>query len=121
MGYGAHMVHLQRCSVGAFRLTQAYTLGDLERLDQQERLYERLIPLAQALNFLPVLCLSSQQYQILQKKQGRALSEILAALPESTMKAEFYRLRTHRQETFAVIHRHPANHHKWKLSYLEIP
>ena len=121
MGYGAHMIHLQRCAVGPFRLMQAYTLDDLERLDRQGRLDERLIPLARALDFLPVLTLNAQQYQILQKKQGRALSEILGALSESTMKAQSYCLRAPCRETFAVIHRHTANHHAWKLLYLEMP
>lgn len=121
MGYGAHMVNLQRCAIGAFCLTQAYTLDNLERLDQCGCLQERFIPLTQALDFLPSLSLSSQQYQILQKKQGRALSEILAAFPEPAIQAESYRLCTEKQETFAVIHRHTTNHNGWKLSYLEIP
>lgn len=119
MGYGAHMVRLQRCAIGPFSLTQAYTLDDLDRFNRQGRLYERLIPLVSALDFLPVLDLSLQQCQILQKKQGRALSEIIGTLPEPT--AESYRLRAQSQETFAVMHRHTANHQGWKLSYFEIP
>ena len=121
LGYGAHMVHLQRCAIGTFYLKQAYTLNDLKRLAQRGSLQERFIPLAQALDFLPLLSLNSQQCHILQKKQGRALSEILAALPESAKKAESYRLCTEKRETFAVIHRHTTNHNGWKLSYLEIP
>jgi tRNA pseudouridine55 synthase len=121
MGYGAHMVHLQRCAIGAFVLTQACTLEELQHLSQQGRLSERIIPLARALDFLPVLSLSSQQFQILQKKQGRALSEIFAALPEPPINAGSYRLRTQRHETFAVIHRHTTDNQAWKLSYLEIP
>lgn len=119
MGYGAHMVHLQRCAVGSFALTQAYTLDDLDCLNRQGRLDERLIPLVRALDFLPVLNLNSQQYQILQKKQGRGLAEIFAALPEPA--AESYRLCVQSQEPFAVLHRRTANHHGWKLSYFETP
>lgn len=119
IGCGAHMVHLQRCAVGPFRLTHAYTLDDLDRLNRQGRLYERIIPLVRALDFLPVLNLDAQQYRILQEKQGRALSEILTTLPEPA--AESYRLRAQSQETFAVMHRHTANRDGWKLSYFEVP
>jgi tRNA U55 pseudouridine synthase TruB len=120
MGYGGHMVHLQRCHVGSFCLKQAHTLDSLERLAQEGNLANHIVPLARALDFIPELSVSPEQFRTLQTAQGRALSTILGALCEPTTKATSYRLRIGQtEETFAVIHRHTTDSNRWKLSYLE--
>lgn len=122
MGYGAHMVHLQRCHVGSFCLKQAHSLDSLERTAQEGNLSNHIIPLAHALDFIPALSLNSQQFQTLQTAQKKTLSTLLGTLPEPTIKATSYRLRMRQtQETFAIIHRHTTDADRWKLSYLENP
>jgi tRNA pseudouridine55 synthase len=121
LGCGAHMVHLQRCQVGPFRLTQAYTLDYLQQLARQGDLPEALIPLPQALDFLPVLSLTSQQYEALQRGQGMALPTVLEAMPRLVQHVSCYRLRAPSSGTFAVIYRRASAPDRWKFSYLETP
>ena len=121
LGYGAHMMRLQRAYVGSFCLKDAYALDYLEHKAQKGGIRDCLMPLTRALDFLPALSLTSQQYQTLQAGQGSALSTILRTLPGSTTRASCYRLRTIPRGTFAVIHRRTTGLDKWKLSYLETP
>jgi tRNA U55 pseudouridine synthase TruB len=122
MGYGAHTAHLQRCKVGPFDLTQAYSLAYLQQQAERGTFAETLMPLARALKFLPVLSLSAQQYQALRMEQGRTLSSLLEDIPQlSQQESRCYRLRTQPKGTFAVMYRHASVPEKWKVAYLEIP
>ena len=119
LGCGAHTVHLQRCKIGAVCVAQAYTLDALQRLARCGNIARVLTSLARALEFLPALCVTSQQYRALQMGQASTLSTLLARLSTLSSQAFSYRLRTQLEGTFAVIHRQTSHSERWKLSYLE--
>lgn len=121
LGYGAHMAHLQRCQVGPFHLGQAYTVEFLQQQAKHGNLTEALVPLTRALNFLPSLSLTAEQYNALPEGQGSVLSDILADLPHPDQAVCCYRLLSQRKGTFAVMHRPTSTPGKWKLSYVETP
>jgi tRNA pseudouridine55 synthase len=121
LGYGAHMVHLQRCRVGHFCLKQAYTLSWLRQKVKHGGLQEALIPLPQALDFLPALSLTSHQYKALQTGQEGVLPTILRRLPRRSQPTSAYRLLTEPEGAFAVLHRQTLTSDRWKLSYLKTP
>jgi tRNA pseudouridine55 synthase len=118
---GAHMAHLQRCQIGPFHLKQAYTLDVLRQKTTSDNFEVTLVPLAHALDFLPALPLTPEQYDALQSGQGRQGSAILDVMPQLSQQTSSYRLRTQPEGTFAVIHRQRATPTKWKVSYLETP
>jgi tRNA pseudouridine55 synthase len=120
LGYGAYMVHLQRCQIGPFQLKNAYSLDVLQQSALQGSFERILIPLTEALDFLPTLSLTSQQYNKLQIGQGRELPAVLRAIHSSILQAPCYRLWVQPQGTFAIIHRQPSAPTGWKLRYLEI-
>ncbi|GIX48658.1 MAG: hypothetical protein KatS3mg131_2869 [Candidatus Tectimicrobiota bacterium] len=113
LGCGAHLVHLQRCRVGPFRLCDAYPLDFLHRHAARERL---CLPLSQALAFLPALTLTPQQLAVLRTRQGRDLEAMVrhARVPPQ---APGLRLCVGCQETVAVAYRTAPE--RWKLQYLE--
>ena len=122
LGYGAHLVHLQRCRVGSFCLPPAYTLDCLQQKTRDGAFATACMSLAQGLDFLPALSLTAQQYEALQSGQGRALPAILATLPPPRSRhTTGYRLHTHPRGTFAVMHRQVPLSDTWKVSYLETP
>jgi tRNA pseudouridine55 synthase len=55
LGCGAHVTALRRTRSGPFSLEDALPLTEVEVLLRQRRLKQRLIPLAQAMAFLPVM------------------------------------------------------------------
>lgn len=119
LGCGAHMVHLQRCQVGPFHLKSASTLDVLQQRAAEGSLYRTLMPLADALDFLPTLSFTSQQYNELQRGQGRELPAVLQTIPGALLQAPCYRLWTQPQGTFAVMHRRSSTPAGWRLRYLE--
>jgi tRNA pseudouridine55 synthase len=123
LGCGAHMAHLQRCQVGPFHLKQAYTLDFMRQKTIRDHFEATLIPLAHALDFLPALSLTLEQYDALQSGQGsgREGTAILDVMPQLSQQTSSYRLRTQPEGTFAVIHRQRATPTKWKVSYLKTP
>lgn len=118
LGCGAHLVHLQRCQVGPFCLSQAYTLPVLQHSAHRVAL-QLLIPIAEALHFLPPLVLTTQQYDELQRGQRRNLSAILQTVGRPLLPASCYRLCSPTHGTFAVIHRQTTTPEKWELHPLE--
>jgi tRNA U55 pseudouridine synthase TruB len=114
------MVHLQRCQVGPFYLKSAYTLDLLQQRAMEGTLHRTLIPLADALDFLPTLSVTVQQYHELQRGQGRALPAVLTTMPGLPQcQAACYRLWIQPQGTFAVMHRRSSTPVGWRLRYLE--
>jgi tRNA pseudouridine55 synthase len=55
LGCGAHLTALRRTRSGAFSLEDALPLAEVEVLLRQRRLKQHLIPLAQAMGFLPAI------------------------------------------------------------------
>ncbi|MDH3605246.1 MAG: hypothetical protein OEU26_37110 [Candidatus Tectomicrobia bacterium] len=118
LGYGAHMLHLQRCRIGSFSLRQACTL---ERLQQQaaDGALEALLPLSEALDFLPSLPVTTRQYRELRTGQGRMLPAQLVNTAPQTLGASSYRLCTQSNTTVAVMHRQTSTPERWKVYQLE--
>jgi tRNA pseudouridine55 synthase len=120
LGCGAHMVHLQRCQIGPFQLKSAYSLEVLQQSALKGSFDRILIPLTEALAFLPALSLTSQQYNKLQIGQGKELPAVLRTIHSSLLQAPCYRLSAPSQGNFAIIYRRPSVPTGWKLRYLEI-
>ena len=70
LGCGAHVVHLQRCCVGPFSLQGACSLDALRQHVHTGTLSQVLIPVTEALAFLPSFALTSQQYDYLRAQSG---------------------------------------------------
>jgi len=83
LGCGAHVVHLQRCCVGPFSLQGACSLDVLRQHVHAGTLSQVLIPVTEALSFLPSLALTSQQYDYLRSQPGRAVSTLLDTMQPS--------------------------------------
>ena len=117
LGCGAHILHLQRCRVGHFSLQDACSLSVLQHQMQLGNVAPTLIPVTEALSFLPSLMLTPQQYDDLCTRQGSALATILDTFPSVPQHASGYRLCIPSQKTVAVIRRQcsPAKISKWKL------
>jgi tRNA pseudouridine55 synthase len=119
LGCGAHVACLQRCRVGPFALHRAYTLDFLQQRARENVLAPLLMPIAQALEFLPALRLTPQQYEALQRGRERALPTILSAMQCLLLHASSYRLCTPQQKTVAVIQRQESAVATWKFHALE--
>ena len=117
LGCGAHVLHLRRCRVGHFSLQDACSLSVLQHQVQAGTVSHTLMPVTEALSFLPSLMLTPQQYDDLCTRQGSALATILAPLQPVPQHASGYRLCISSQKTVAVIQRQlsPAKISKWKL------
>jgi tRNA pseudouridine55 synthase len=117
LGCGAHVVHLQRCRVGHFSLQRACSLRTLQQHAQAGTLSDLIIPVTEALSFLPSLMLTAQQYDDLCMRQGSALAPILDTAHALPQHASGYRLCLPPQQTVAVIQRRlsPTKISKWKL------
>src|SRR5215831_10091032 len=117
LGCGAHVLHLQRCRVGHFSLQGACSLSVLQHQVQAGAVTHRLMPVTEALSFLPPLMLTLQQYDDLCIRRGSALATILDTLQPVPQHASGYRLCIPSQKTVAVIQRQfsLAKISKWKL------
>jgi tRNA pseudouridine55 synthase len=117
LGCGAHVLHLQRCRVGHFVLQEAYSLSALQHQAQAGTVSRMLMPVTEALSFLPSLMLTPQQYDDLCIRQGSALATILDTLQPVPQHASGYRLCLPSQKTVAVIQHQssPTRISKWKL------
>lgn len=119
LGYGAHMVHLQRCRIGTFSLAQAESLEGLKkhaRASTCESMHG-LFPLSHALAFLPALSLTTPQTHAIRTGQGGALPMILSSAHAQRLTSPSYRLCTPNDRTIAVMHRQTPE--RWKLYRLE--
>jgi len=117
LGCGAHVLHLQRCCVGHFSLQGACSLHVLQQQMRAGTLSHVLMPVTEALSFLPSFMLTVQQYDALRLGQGKALSTILDTIQPLPQHASGYRLCIPSQRTVAVIQRQlsPPDRWKWKL------
>jgi tRNA pseudouridine55 synthase len=117
LGCGAHVLHLRRCRVGHFSLQDACSLSVLQHQVQAGTVSHTLMPVTEALSFLPSLMLTPQQYDDLCIRRGSALATILDTLQPMPQHVSGYRLCIPSQKTVAVIQRQcsPAKILKWKL------
>ena len=83
LGCGAHVVHLQRCCVGPFSLQGACSLDVLRQHVHAGTLSQVLIPVTEALSFLPSLTLTSQQYDHVCVQPGRGVSILVDTMQPS--------------------------------------
>ncbi|UCC66942.1 MAG: tRNA pseudouridine(55) synthase TruB [Deltaproteobacteria bacterium] len=72
LGCGAHLAELSRTRSGPFSLKDALSLTDVNELMQKEELEERIVPLSQALNFLPAVAVGEEH--ALRIRQGQAIT-----------------------------------------------
>jgi tRNA pseudouridine55 synthase len=119
LGYGAHVVHLQRCRIGRLSLRQAWSLELLRQEAQAGRVTHLCLPLPEALAFLPALSLTPHQYDLLCTGQGRALTAFIDSMACRPLYASWYRLCTPAKQTVAVMGRHTTRPHEWKVYPLE--
>jgi tRNA U55 pseudouridine synthase TruB len=98
-------------------LQGACSLSVLQHQVQAGTVSHMLMPVTEALSFLPSLMLTPQQYNDLCIRQGSALATILGTLQPVPQHASGYRLCISSQKTVAVIQRQlsPAKISKWKL------
>jgi tRNA U55 pseudouridine synthase TruB len=113
------MVYLQRCQVGPFRLPQAYSLIALHEYAQRGDFTDVVVPLAEALDFLPTLMLTAQQYEALRLDHGKTLSTILSLIDSSQLTATCYRLCTKSTGPFAVMHQMSTTPKRWRFQYFD--
>jgi tRNA pseudouridine55 synthase len=119
LGYGAHMVALQRCRIGGFSLAQA---GSLACLSPQAgagtgECMRGMSLLSHALTFLPSLMLTPLQYQAVRTGQGGAVPMILSSAHAQPLTSPSYRLCLPHDRTIAVMHRQTPQ--RWKLYRLD--
>jgi tRNA pseudouridine55 synthase len=119
LGCGAQLVHLQRCQIGPFRLSQACTLQLLQQRAYAGVFDQLIIPAAEALHFLPGLTLTTQQYDALQRGQRGVLPTLLPSPAPPLPPASCYRLYAPAHGTFAVMYKPTPTAEQWKLYYLE--
>jgi len=115
LGCGAHIVHLQRCRIGHFSLQQAYPLAWLEQQTSREAVLQAVMPVAEALAFLPSLRLTEQQHIALDRYRERTLSALIGTLIAGPQPATGYRLCTPSRETVAILQRQSLSSEKWTL------
>ena len=117
LGCGAHVLHLQRCRVGHFSLQGACSLSILQYQVRAGTVSHTLMPVTEALSFLPSLMLTPQQYDALCIQQESALANIVDTLQPVPQHAAGYRLCIPSQKTVAVLQHQlsPAKISKWKL------
>lgn len=119
LGYGAHVVHLQRCRIGRFSLRHACSLDRLRQEAQAGNVTRLCLPLPEALAFLPALPLTPHQYDTLRTGQGRALTTFMNAMAYHPLGASWYRLCTPSNQTVAVLGRCATTPPGWKVYHLE--
>jgi tRNA pseudouridine55 synthase len=119
LGCGAHMAHLQRCQIGPFHLSQACSLAGLRKCAQQIRFPDKVIPLPEALSFLPSLMLTTQQYEALRLDQRKVLASILNPAYGLQPSTTCYRLCTKSNGPFAIMHQLSSSPGRWRCQYFD--
>lgn len=118
LGCGGHIEHLQRCCVGAFSLHRAYSLEFLQKQAKEGRLENLFVPIAQALEFLPVVLITQCQFRTLSQR-GRVASLALNTLiPRHYSQTNAYRLCVEQNKTVAVVQRQQGSDETWKMLLL---
>lgn len=119
LGCGGHIEHLQRCRVGTFSLHRAYSLEFLQKQAKEGRLGSLVVPIAQALEFLPVVSITPCQFRTLSQRGRVASMALNALLLHHCSKTNAYRLCVEQDKTVAVVQRQQSSDETWKMLFLE--
>ena len=102
LGCYAHMVRLTRTKVGLFGLGRTLTLEELKVAHKEGSLPEKLLPLEEALNFLPAIRVKEEYLEPVSR--GVALSKcFLEALPDRFEPGHYFRVFGKNDKVLAVV------------------
>jgi tRNA pseudouridine55 synthase len=98
----AHMVRLTRTKVGLFGLGRTLTLEELKVAYEEGSLPEKLLPLEEALNFLPAIRVKEEYLESV--SHGVALSKcFLETLPDRFEPGHYFRVFGNNDKVVAVV------------------
>ena len=102
LGCYAHMVRLTRTKVGLFGLGRTLTLEELKLAYEEGSLPEKLLPLEEALNFLPAIRVKEEYLESV--SHGVALSKcFLETLPDRFEPGHYFRVFGNNDKLVAVV------------------
>ena len=102
LGCYAHMVRLTRTKVGLFGLGRTLTLEELKVAYEEGSLPEKLLPLEEALNFLPAIRVKEEYLESV--SHGVALSKcFLETLPDRFEPGHYFRVFGNNDKVIAVV------------------
>ena len=102
LGCYAHMVRLTRTKVGLFGLERTLTLEELKVAYEEGSLPEKLLPLEEALNFLPAIRVKEEYLESV--SHGVALSKcFLETLPDRFEPGHYFRVFGNNDKVVAVV------------------
>ena len=102
LGCYAHMVRLTRTKVGLFGLGRTLTLEELKVAYEEGSLPEKLLPLEEALNFLPAIRVKEEYLGSV--SHGVALSKcFLETLPDRFEPGHYFRVFGNNDKVVAVV------------------
>ncbi len=102
LGCYAHMVRLTRTKVGLFGLGRTLTLEELKLAYEEGSLPEKLLPLEEALNFLPAIRVKEEYLESV--SHGVALSKcFLETLPDRFETGHYFRVFGKNDKLVAVV------------------
>ncbi len=102
LGCYAHMVRLTRTKVGLFGLGRTLTLEELKVAYEEGSLPEKLLPLEEALNFLPAIRVKEEYLESV--SHGVALSKcFLETLPDRFEPGHYFRVFGNNDKVVAVV------------------
>ena len=102
LGCYAHMVRLTRTKVGLFGLGRTLTLEELKVAYEEGSLPEKLLPLEEALNFLPAIRVKDEYLESV--SHGVALSKcFLETLPDRFEPGHYFRVFGKNDKILAVV------------------
>ena len=102
LGCYAHMVRLTRTKVGLFGLGRTLTLEELKVAYEEGSLPEKLLPLEEALNFLPAIRVKEEYLESV--SHGVALSKcFLETLPDRFEPGHYFRVFGNSDKVLAVV------------------
>ena len=102
LGCYAHMVRLTRTKVGLFGLGRTLTLDELKVAYEEGSLPEKLLPLEEALNFLPAIRVKEEYLESV--SHGVALSKcFLETLPDRFEPGHYFRVFGNNDKVVAVV------------------
>ena len=102
LGCYAHMVRLTRTKVGLFGLGRTLTLEELKVAYEEGSLPEKLLPLEEALNFLPAIRVKEEYLESV--SHGVALSKcFLETLPDRFEPGHYFRVFGNNDKVLAIV------------------
>ena len=102
LGCYAHMVRLTRTKVGLFGLGRTLTLEELKVAYEEGSLPKKLLPLEEALNFLPAIRVKEEYLESI--SHGVALSKcFLETLPDRFEPGHYFRVFGNNDKVLAVV------------------